>query len=150
MKKTNDDSPFEGMNLPDPGNPEHRQELKIPLLRYKKSSAAGLWLLSVPLLFALTVFLKYQFGILSPILNSIEGFFSYLSGNSVFTYLIPVIFVGLPLLAMILNFLAVCHFESVKDKRELLVTIKYRPVNIAIFLFSFAVLVYAFVPDALP
>jgi hypothetical protein len=150
MKQTNDESMLEGMNLPDPGNPQHRQELKIPLLSYTKSSRAGLWLLTLPLLFALTILLKYRFGVLSPILNSIEGFFAYLSGNRLLTYLIPVIFVGLPLVAMIINFMAICHFGSAKEKRELLVTIKYRPLNIAIFFFSFAVLIYFILPDALP
>ncbi len=150
MKCTNEESPFDGMKLPDPGNPEHRQELKILLLSYKKSSWAGLWLLALPSTFIITVLLKYRFRVLSPILNTIEGFFSYLSGNSVLTYLIPIIFVGLPLVAMIMNFMAICHFGSSKVKQELLVTIKYRPVNIAIFFLSFAMLVYFLLPDALP
>jgi len=51
---------------------------------------------------------------------------------------------------MVVNFLAICHFTSNKETRELHVTIKYRPLNIVVFLLSFAVLVYAFLPDALP
>lgn len=148
--KSNDDNMFDRMDLPDPGTMEHQQELKIPLLRFKKSSKVGLWLLSLPLVFFVTVLLKYQFGVAFPVLNFIERIYSYVSDNSVLTYLIPVIFVGLPLFAMIVNFLAICHFSSVKGKQELLVTIKFRPLNLAIFFFSFAILVYAFLPDALP
>jgi hypothetical protein len=150
MKQTDDDSIFNGMDLPDPDNVEHQQELKIPLLSYKRSSRAGLWLLALPLVFVVTIVLKYRLGIASPVFTLVEGFFHFVSGNSILTYLIPVIFVGLPLFAMIINFLAFCHFGTVKGKRELLVTIKCRPRNIAIFLFSFAVLVYSLLPDALP
>jgi hypothetical protein len=150
MKQADDDNMFNGMGLPDPGNLEHQQELKIPLLSYKRSSRAGLWLLTLPLVFAFTVLLKYQLGMSSPVLNFIESFFAYVNGNRVLTYLIPIIFTGLPLLAMIINLLAICHFAALKEKKELLVTIKCRWLNIAIFLSSFAVLVYFLLPDNMP
>jgi hypothetical protein len=150
MKQANDDNMFKGMGLPDPGNLEHQQELKIPLLSYKRSSRAGLWLLTLPLVFAFTVFLKYQLSVASPVLNFIESVFAYVNANSVLTYLIPIIFIGLPLLALVLNLLAFCHFAAAKAKRELLVTIKFRWLNIAMFFFSFAVLVYFLLPDNMP
>jgi hypothetical protein len=94
--------------------------------------------------------LKYQLGIPSSVLNVIEGLFNYVAGNKFLTYLIPVLFVGLPLLAMIINLLSFCHFAQMEGRKGLIVTIKYRPLNIAVFLFSFAALVYAFTPDSLP
>jgi hypothetical protein len=150
MKQADDDNMFSGMSLHDPGKLEHQKELKIPLLSYKRSSRAGLWLLTLPLVFAFTVLLKYQLGISSPVLNIIESFFAYVNGNRVLTYLIPIIFTGLPLFAMIINLLAFCHFVAVKGEKELLVTIKCRWLNIAIFFFSFAVLVYFLLPDNMP
>ena len=50
---------------------------------------------------------------------------------------------------MVINLFAFSHFALVKERRELLITIKYRPVNIGIFLFSFAILVFFFMPDVL-
>jgi hypothetical protein len=150
MKEDDNDDMFAGVDLPDPGAMSHQQELKIPLLSYKRSSWAGLWLLALPLVFAFAVVLKLRFGISSAVQDAIEAFFTYVSGNSILTYLIPVIFVGLPLLAMITNLLAFSHCGYAKTRRELLVTIKYRPLNIAMFLLSFAVLVYFLLPDALP
>lgn len=150
MTQADDNNMFNGMGLPDPGSMEHQQELKIPLLSYKRSSRAGLWLLTLPLVFAFTVLLKYQLRISSPVFNIVESFFGYVNSNRVLTYLIPVIFTGLPLFAMIINLLAFCHFAVVKAKRELLVTIKWRWLNIAIFLSSFAVLVYFLLPDNMP
>lgn len=141
---------FNGLDLPDPGKLEHQQELKIPLLRYKKSSRAGLWLLTLPVVFALTVLLKYRLSLSSPVFDFIESLFKYVDTNKVLTYLIPVIFVGLPLLAMVLNLLAFCHFAASRENKELLITIKYRWLNIVVFFFSFAVLVYYLLPDNLP
>ena len=150
MKKDNVDSMLASMDVPHPEKITHQQELKIPLLSYKRSSRSGLWLMAVPLTFVLATLLKYRLGIHSAILNGVEGLFKGIAGNAVLTYLIPLIFVGLPLFAMIINLLAFCHFSSVKETKELLITVKYRPLNLAIFLLSFAEIVYFLLPDALP
>lgn len=150
MKHTNDETPFDGLKLPDPGMPGHQQELKVPLLRYKRSSWAGVWLLVLPLSFFLTAFVKYRFGASFFVSDGIGQFFDYLSGHPFLNYLIPIIFLGLPLVAMVFNGMAICHFASLKENRELLITIKCRPFNMAVFLISFVVFVWAFMPDALP
>ena len=137
------------MQTPEPENIMAQPELKIPFLSYRKSSRAGLWLLLVPLIFIITVFLKLILGAQSGYLDIVRKFFSAIDNNVVLTYLIPVIFVGLPFVAMIINFLAICHFQQNKKSKELIVTIKYRPLNIFIFLLSFAVLIYFLLPDRL-
>lgn len=149
MKKDDVDNMLSGINLPDPENIKHQQELKIPLLSFKRSSRAGLWLLVLPLIVAITVVLKYELGIFSPFFDFIQNFFAAVDRNKFLTYLIPVIFIGLPLLTMIINLLAFCHFTFIKEKKELLITVKYRPFNIAIFLFSFAIIVFFLLPDRL-
>jgi len=149
MKKEDVDNLLNSMELPDPENIQHQQELKIPLLSFKKSSRAGLWLLVLPMIVAITVILKYELGIFSSFLDLIRSFFAAIDKNQFLTFLIPVIFIGLPLTAMIINLLAFCHFTFVKEKKELLVTVKYRPFNIAVFLFAFAIIVYFLLPDRL-
>ena len=138
------------MDIPQTDKVGHQQELKIPLLSYKRSSRAGLWLLAVPFIFAVTAILKLEFGVTLAAFDGLHDFFDYVSENQFLTILIPVIFVGLPLLVMTINFLAICHFAAVTERKELLVTIKYRPVNIAMVLFSFVILVYFVLPDNLP
>lgn len=147
MKKEDVDTMLSGIDPPHPENITHQQELKIPLLSYKRSSRAGLWLLVIPVIYALTVMLKYDLVISSPILDSIQHFISAVDRNPVLTYLMPIIFVGFPLLAMMMNLLAFCHFTHVREKKEFLVTVKIRPLNIALFLFSFAILIFFFLPD---
>ena len=149
MKKDEIENMLNRMEMPEPENIMSHSEMKIPLLSFKRSSRAGLWLLVVPIVFALTVFLKTELGINAAYLNFIQRFFAAINNNKVLTYLIPVIFVGLPLLAMIINFLAICHFQRNRKLKELIVTIKYRPLNIAIFLFSFAILIFFLLPDKL-
>lgn len=149
MKKEDVDKLLDNIDLPDTENIIHQRELKIPLLSYKKSSRTGLWLLLLPAVFAITSLLKYEFGLLSGIQNNIEDFFAAIDNSRFLTYLIPVLFAGLPLTAMIINFMAFCHFSTDTEKKELHITIKYRPFNIAVFLFAFAVLVFFMMPDKL-
>lgn len=149
MKKEDVENILNRLQTPEPEKIMQHRELKIPLLSYRKSSKAGLWLLLLPLTFAITVFLKMELGVQSGYLDLVRKFFSAIDNNVVLTYLIPLIFVGLPLIAMIINVLAICHFQQNKKSKELIVTIKYRPVNIVIFLLSFAVLIYFLLPDKL-
>src|SRR5215203_4003185 len=141
MKNEDVENMLNRMQGPQPENILKHPELKIPLLSYKKSSKAGLWLLIVPFLFAIVVILKSDWGIQSMYLNLVNDFVAAIDDNRILTYLIPLIFVGLPLAAMTINLLAICHFYKNSKAKELIVTIKYRPLNIAVFLISFAVLV---------
>ena len=148
MKKEDVDKMLSGLEIPETENIQHQQELKIPLLSFKKSSRAGLWLLALPVIFAITAILKYDLVLSSPFLDFITGFFKVIDRNAFLTYLVPIIFIGFPLLAMIINLLAFCHFNQ-NEKKELIITIKYRPLNITLFLFSFAIIIYFFLPDKL-
>lgn len=149
MKNEDVENMLNRMQVPAPENVMQPRELKIPLLSYKKSSRAGLWLLLVPFTFAITVILKTELHLQPGYIDIFRKFFSAIDDNVVLTYLIPVIFMGLPLAAMIINALAICHFQKNHKAKELIVTIKYRPLNIAIFLLSFAVLVFFLLPDKL-
>jgi hypothetical protein len=149
MKNKDVENMLNRMQIPEPENLVQHRELKIPLLSYRRSSKAGLWLLLIPLMVAVTVFLKTQLGLQTGYIAFVHKLFSAIDDNVVLTYLIPLIFVGFPLFAMIINALAICHFQKNNKQKELLITIKYRPLNIAIFLLAFAVLIFFLLPDKL-
>lgn len=149
MKNEDVENMLNCLQVPEPEKMMEHNQLKIPLLSYRKSSKAGLWLLLLPLTAAVVIFIKTELGVQAGYLDFVQKFFAAIDNNVVLTYLIPLIFIGLPLLAMILNLLAICHFQQDKKMKELIVTIKYRPLNIAIFLISFAVLVFFLLPDKL-
>lgn len=148
MKQEDVENMLNHLQVPEPETMV-QPELKIPLLSYRKSSKAGLWLLLVPVIVALTIVLKTAGGIQSDYLNLVQKLFAAIDNNVVLTFLIPLIFIGLPLAAMILNLLAICHFEQNNKRKELIITIKYRPLNIVLFLASFAVLIFFLLPDKL-
>lgn len=147
MKNEDVENMLKNLQTPEPEKIMQHRELKIPFLSYRKSSRAGLWLLLLPLTFAITLLLKAVLGVQPGYINLVQRFFSAIDDNPVLTYLIPVIFIGLPLAAMIINLLAICHFQ--KGAKELIVTIKFRAVNIVIFFISFALLIFFLLPDKL-
>lgn len=149
MEKEDLEKILNNIDLPHPECIKHQQELKIPLFRFKRSSRAGLWLLLLPAVVAITGLIRYDLRIALPFLDFIREYLNAVDRNKFLTYLIPIIFIGFPLLAMIINLLAFCHFERNRETKELLVTIKSRPLNIVIFLFSFAILVFFLLPDRL-
>ena len=149
MKNEDVEKMLDRLQTPEPEKLVQHRELKIPILSYRKSSRAGLWLLLVPLIFAITVFLKMEVGIQWRYLDAVRKLFSAIDDHVVLTYLIPLIFLGLPLTAMIINLLAICHFQRDRKSNELLITVKFRPVNIAVFLLSFVLVVYFLLPDKL-
>ena len=149
MKQNELENMLNNLNVPETQNIAGHGDFKIPLLSYKRSSKAGLWLLIIPLIVAVTMALKASMGLRSGYFNFVQKFFAEIDNNNLLTYLIPVIFVGLPLTALVVNFLAICHFQKDRKARELLITVKLRAWNIIILLVSFAVLVYFLLPDKL-
>ena len=149
MKKDDVENMLTNMRIPEPENIVQPRDLKIPILSYRKSSKAGLWMLSLPLLVAVIIFLKTTIHVQSGYINWVPKVFGFIDDNIVLTYFIPLIFVGLPLLSLIINVLAICHFQPNKKAKELLVTIKYRPFNIVIVFISLAVLIFFLLPDKL-
>jgi hypothetical protein len=149
MKNEDVEKLLNSMQVPAPEKIIQHSDLKIPLLSYKKSSKAGLWLLVVPLTVAVIVMLKTVFGLQSNYIRRVREFFAAIDDNVVLTFLIPILFVGLPLIVMVMNFLAICHFQRNKKTKELIITIKYRTFNIALFFISFAILIFFLIPDNL-
>jgi hypothetical protein len=147
MKNEDIENMLNRMQVPQPEKVVQPRELKIPLFSYKRSSRAGLWLLLLPLTFALTIVVKIELGVQSQIIESVRNFFAFIDNHAVLTYLIPVLFLGFPLVAMVINLLAFCHFQKARNTKELIITVKHRPLNIAIFLISFALIVYFLQPD---
>jgi hypothetical protein len=149
MKQDDVDSMLGNIDLPQTEKLQHPRELKIPLLSYKRSSKAGLWLLAVPVFVALTDVLIYELDIFTPVLIHVHRFFAAVDSNGFFTFFIPILFIGFPVYAMIINLLSFCHFTLVKGDKELIITVKNRPLNIGIFLFSFFILLFFLLPDKL-
>jgi hypothetical protein len=144
---------LEAMERPDPPSTLHQKQLKLVLLSARRSSWIGVVLIALPCLFMFGVILKYGFRIDIPIFSALEENMAAID-RTVFRFIPPLILVGGPLVGLALNLLAVMHFQFDRQPRELQVTVKLKPVNLAIIgvcLFILAMFcMYVVVENGLP
>jgi hypothetical protein len=144
---------LETMERPDPSSRLHQKQLKLVLLSARRSSWIGVVLITLPCLFMFGVILKYGFRIDIPLFSALEENMAAVD-RTVFRFIPPLILVGGPLVGLALNLLAVTHFQFDHQQRELQVTVKLKPVNLAIIgvcLFILAMIcMYVVVENGLP
>jgi hypothetical protein len=70
------------------------------------------------------------------IFNTLEDVMAEGNKSVWLIWISPMLLVGLPLIGVILNFLAITHFYWNKLRKELLITIKYRLANIILLIIS--------------
>jgi len=144
---------LEAMERPDLSSKLHQKQLKLVLLSARRSSWIGVVLIALPCLFMFGVILKYGFRIDISIFSALEEYMAAVD-RTVFRFVPPLILVGGPLAGLALNLLAVLHFQFDRRRRELQVTVKLKPVNLAIIgvcLFILAMIcMYVVVENGLP
>lgn len=129
------DKKLGSMNLPDPDiKPD--ESVKITLTQAKKSAAVGVWLVAVPLFFLFCITMKYIFMINLHFVDVFEEVVSALDKSAGTKWLSPLLFVGFPLIGILLNLLAIMHFEVNRTKQQMIVTVKMKWLNIFILLLS--------------
>jgi lantibiotic transport system permease protein len=131
---------MEHLKTPDTTSVKHQEALKIGLVSAKKSSRIGFVFIIIPALFILVAFLKLKF------LMSIDftlTFESLMKADHLgsMEWIIPVVFLLLPMLAIIINLLAVTHFNVNKETKELTISIRYRFRNLIVLVISLAIII---------
>jgi hypothetical protein len=139
MKDIEFEKRLENLETPVTENIKHQQLLKITILNAKKSSQAGVIFIIIPCLFLLGVFIKYKLGIDFKIFTALEDLMVKFDKSIYLIWIAPLLLVGLPLISIVLNSLAITHFYWDKVKKELLITIKYRLANIILLLISIGI-----------
>lgn len=122
------------MQMPDI-NVKANEPLKLALVQTKKSAAISVWLVAVPLFFLFCVTMKYMFHVNLHFIDVVEETVAELDKSAGTKWLAPLLFMGFPLIGILLNGLAISHFE-INNKRQLIVTIKIKWVNISMLLLS--------------
>ena len=77
--------------------------------------------------------------------NRLQQFVSNQNQSSVLSWVLHIIFIGLPILAIIINLLAITHFYVDKQNKELTITIRYRFKNLIVLLISAVLVVLVFI-----
>jgi hypothetical protein len=139
MKENEFEKQMENLKTPNADTSSQQQILKITLLNAKKSSRFGIAFIIIPCLFLFGVFLKYALGIDFKIFSSLEDEMAMLDKTSYLKWLSPLLLVGLPLAGIVINLLVITHFYWDRLKKEFIITIKYRLVNIILLLISISI-----------
>ena len=139
MKNTEFEKQLEDLQTPETDNIKHQQLLKITILNAKKSSQIGIVFIIIPCLFLLGVFIKYKLGLDFKIFTALEDLMVKLDKSFYLKWIAPLLLVGLPLISIVINSLAITHFYWDKVKKELLITIKYRLANIMLLVISIGI-----------
>ena len=134
MEKDEFEKKMESLETPGVDQINHYKELKLMMLSAKKSAAIGFWFLAVPCYFLFCVFMKYYFHVNLHLFDVFIEMMSDLDKAPGMKFLSPLLLVGLPLVAIVLNGLAIVHFSYEKSWKEINLTIRLKWKNILIIL----------------
>jgi len=140
MEKDEFENKLEKMQKPQADSNEHYLQLKLTLLNARKSASIGIAFVIIPCVFLSFIFLKYILHWHLPSFTKVEDWMSDKNNSLFIKILIPTLLIGTPLIAFIINALAILHFDFDKPKKQLLITIKLKWLNITILLVSAAIL----------
>ncbi len=132
---------LEHLDKPNVGETQHRDAIKLTVLGAKKSAALGVWLVAVPAFFLFCIFMKYMiFKSKGTSIDVFEEMLSTWDKNPTSWFIAPMAFIGFPLLALVLNILAVTHYSFDKNRKELSVQFKFTWYNWLILLTALAII----------
>jgi hypothetical protein len=140
MEKADFERKLEKMTKPEVRSNEHHLQLKLTLLNAKKSARIGVAFVILPCVFLFLIFLKYALHLQLSSFTEFEDWMSNKNNSAFIKLLIPLLLIGTPLIAFIINALSILHFDFNEPQKELLVTIKIKWFNIIILVISAAIL----------
>ena len=112
------------------------QELRLAILSAQRSAAMGIWFVIVPCFFLMCVIMKYMFHVNLGIIDTFEEMISALDKNQGSGWIWPVMLMGLPIVSIVMNALAISHFKWEADTGSLIVSIRMKWLNLAVLIVS--------------
>ena len=131
---------MENLRKPDVNAEASRRQLKLTIMNAKRSAAWGVWFIAIPVLFLASVAIKYLFHWTWGVSDNLIEWMANMDQHAATAWITPVLFVLLPVICALANFLAVLHFMYDKTAKELLVTIKLKWLNIALAVVSVCII----------
>jgi len=131
---------LQNLKIPQTEPLSHQQLLKITLLNARKSSQIGLLFVLVPCLFLVGILIKYYLGVDFKLFSRLEEVMVSFDRIPYLTWIFPFLLIGLPLISIIINSLSIIHFYWERVRKELVITIKFKLINIAIIVISAAII----------
>lgn len=135
---------LEATETPVPTAPAHQQHLKLTLLSATRSSRIGVLMVGLPCIFIFGIFLKYQLRWHVGWLTAVEEWMSRMD-HTLLWFVVPLLLVGAPLLALALNLLALMHVKLDRTRRELQITLRLKIASLLVCLVSVIILAAVFI-----
>jgi hypothetical protein len=136
-KKSNMENNFENKmeNLTPPNTDfvKHQDVLKIGLLNARKSARIGIIFILIPIVLIVTVCVKFMLLSHWGFFANFEAFVSKQDQTGLFNW-VHLLFIAFPILAIIINLLAITHFYISKQTKELIISIRYQFKNMIVLL----------------
>lgn len=132
-KKDKTEEIMENLEPPTVDVINHQKEFRLTLLNTKKSAIIGAFLLILPLLFLSGVILKHylqiDFGIFTSVYEWIGSVDQKYGDSSLLNWVIRVLLLFGPLVAIGINLLAVLHLRYEKAAKEIVMSLKLKWLN---------------------
>jgi len=135
---------MENLNTPNTDFVKHQDILKIGMLNARKSARIGIIFILIPMMLIVLAYLKIKLLIHWDFFARLQMFVSNQNQSSTLSLVSHLIFIGLPILAIIINLIAITHFYIDKQNKEMIITIRYRLKNMIVLLFSAVLLMIVF------
>jgi hypothetical protein len=127
-----DDPQFANATPPPIPTTRLQAQVRLAVTSVRTSSRIGVVLITLPALFLFAIIVHYGFGIPVPGLGMAERLLHWIERRPYVRVLSPLLLVGAPLLAVVLNLLAIVHVAFDRPRRELAVYFKLRAANVLI------------------
>jgi hypothetical protein len=131
---------LQNITLPDGDGIKNSTAFKMALLNTRRSSSIGFLFIILPCLFLAGVLITHILGFNFPLFNQVEEQMAAMDKKAGIKWITPFMLIGLPIIGIAANLLAIMHFTLDRIKNELIISIKYSLRNIMVLLISFIVI----------
>jgi hypothetical protein len=115
------------------------KELRLAIVSARRSAALGAWFVIVPWLFFIAMLLKHRFNVDFGLIDTVAEMMAALDRDPSTWWIGPVLILGLPVVAIVINTLAITHFKWESFTGSLIVSIRMKWINIAVLIVSFTI-----------
>lgn len=122
---------LENLNVPEANTLPHQRELKLTILKTKKSATISLWLLLLPLIVLLGAIMQSTFHIMLPPWSWLVKYSPLMPVWLRITVFATVLII-IPIAAVLINIFGILWFQYNKTERVLHIAVRMRRVNIII------------------
>lgn len=123
---------------------KHQNALKIGLLNARKSAKIGFIFILLPVVLIILTYVKVAILMKADFFGNFVLFVDKERQADFTSWLIHVFLILLPIMAILINLLAISHFQIDKVNKELTITIQYRLKNIIVLIIAAIIIMIVF------